>query len=393
MIFFLKIFSFFADFFLKVERKKIAFVVKKNVPFSGNVRILADFILEHEKNTVVVCKLGSVAGIPVSLPPDKLFRGFSVNALIEIYTSSIIFLSHSGRDAMLSRRKAGRRVINLWHGVAIKKIEHLMPRSSLTYKSVKRRYLMRRNSRLYDAMIASSDTDRLLNSLAFGVDLDKICVTGLPRFDYLSQNYKFPEDLQLDIERLDAALAGRTMVLYAPTFREVGESALHFFSSDMVEKTKEFFISKNMVLGIRPHPYDQKALSAICDGEWIIDLRPDILPEPAIALRAAQALIVDYSSIWVDYLLLKRPIVGFMPDIEQYITKERGFIYDFQRIFPGEMSGNWMQVLNAIDGIVGNSFQLNSDEKMKHDIAAQLFLPPDELRFKSTEACVRQFLS
>lgn len=372
---------------------KIAFVIKRTVPFSGNVRALADALLEHGGYQLVIYKDGPLGDVGDYWKSQgaRVYSRFSIAALRDVMSAGTVVLGHSGRDAMLSRRKSGRRVINLWHGVAIKRIEHLMRPGAWSYKAAKRRYLMRRNSRLYDGMIASSSSDRLVNALAFQVELDKIHLTGLPRFDYLAEDYDFPADLQADVDRLDALLAGRRLVLYAPTFREEGTSALNWLEPEVLQRLRAFLRSRNMVLGIRPHPYDQKALRSLCDGEWILDLRPDYFAEPAIALRAASALVVDYSSIWIDYLLLKRPVVGFMPDIDQYMNQDRGFIYDLPSIFPGPMLQEWACVIAALESLAASGFAISAQDEMRHLQAEHLFLPPEHLRFKSTAACMEVF--
>ena len=381
------------DWGRSTDAHKVAFVIKRTVPFSGNVRALADALLEHGNYQLVIYKDGPLgdAGEYWQSQGARVYSEFSAAALRDVMSAGTVVLGHSGRDAMLSRRKRGRRVINLWHGVAIKRIEHLMRPGAWSYKAAKRRYLMRLNSRLYDGMIASSPSDRLVNALAFKVDLDKIHVTGLPRFDYLAEDYCFPADLQADVDRLDALLAGRRLVLYAPTFREEGPSALTWLKPDVLRHLKEFLRSRNMVLGIRPHPYDQEALGSLCDGEWILDLRPDHFAEPAVPLRAASALVVDYSSIWIDYLLLKRPIVGFMPDLEQYITQERGFIYDLPSVFPGPLLQEWVEVMAALDSLAGSDFAVPAASEKRHCQAEHMFLPPEHLRFKSTVACMEVF--
>lgn len=375
------------------DAKKIAFVIKRTVPFSGNVRALADALLEHGGYQLVIYKDGPLgdAGDYWKSQGARVYSRFSVAALSDVMSAGSVVLGHSGRDAMLSHRKSGRRVINLWHGVAIKRIENLMRPGVWSYKAAKRRYLMRRNSRLYDGMIASSASDRLVNALAFQVELDKIHLTGLPRFDYLAEGYCFPADLQADMDRLDALLAGRRLILYAPTFREEGASALSWLEPEVLQRLRAFLHSRNMVLGIRPHPYDQKALQSLCDGEWILDLRPDYFAEPAIPLRAASALVVDYSSIWIDYLLLKRPVVGFMPDMDQYMNQDRGFIYDLASIFPGPILQEWAGVIAALERLAASDFAISAQDEVRHLQADHLFLPPEHLRFKSTAACMEVF--
>lgn len=389
-----RIFIFFFEIFCSTESKKVAFVIKRTVPFSGNIRIVAEALLKQGSHQLVIYKNGALDAdcLKWRALGVRVYECMSVQALRDVHSASVVVLGHSGRDALLRRRKPGRRVINLWHGVAIKRIEHLMPiRKRWSYKSLKRRYLMYVNSRVYDAMIASSATDRLTNALAFGLELDKVHVTGLPRFDYLAPDYVWPPPLQEDATRLDALLAGRRMVLYAPTFRESSASALKRLGSESLKEIKDFLRQRGMVLGIRPHPYDQAALGQLCDGQCILDMSPSAYVEPAVVLRAASGLVVDYSSIWVDYLLLNRPILGLMLDFDDYAKNERGFIFDWPFIFPGPIVNTWSDALIEIKDWHTSDFFRSAKYKENFANAENMFLPPENLRFHSTEVLLNRF--
>lgn len=390
----IKIIALFWEQFCSVDKKKVAFIIKRTVPFSGNTRIFAEVLLVSEKYQLVIFKDGALDAECLAWRACgvRIYEELSIKALRDVHSAQVVVLGHSGRDAFLTRKKSGRKIINLWHGVAIKRIEHLMPAEKFwSYKAWKRRRLMRVNSRVYDAMVASSATDRLTNALAFDLDLDKVYATGLPRFDYLAPGYVFSAYLQADAQRLSASLAGRRMVLYAPTFREAGASALTNLTPDVLAALKSFLQRYNLVLGIRPHPYDQKALAQICDGQWVLDMSPDIYMEPAIVLRAASALVVDYSSIWVDYLLLKRPVIGLMPDFDDYATQERGFIFDLAAIFPGPIFQDWSAVMSGVADLNTDAFAVPQMYSEKFMIAENLFLPAENLRFKSVQACLDLF--
>lgn len=46
-------------------------------------------------------------------------------------------------------------------------------------------------------------------------------------------------------------------------------------------------------------------------------------------------LITDYSSVMFDYSLLKRPMLFYAYDLEQYKNILRGFYFDFEKEAPG----------------------------------------------------------
>ena len=59
-------------------------------------------------------------------------------------------------------------------------------------------------------------------------------------------------------------------------------------------------------------------------------------------------LITDYSSIMIEYSILSRPIVFFTYDLDNYLSKERGFYYDFKKTVPGPIVYTSDELIDAI---------------------------------------------
>ena len=51
----------------------------------------------------------------------------------------------------------------------------------------------------------------------------------------------------------------------------------------------------------------------------------------------SDVLITDYSSVFFDYAILKRPIYFYMYYIEDYATDLRGFYMDIHKELPGKI--------------------------------------------------------
>ena len=56
----------------------------------------------------------------------------------------------------------------------------------------------------------------------------------------------------------------------------------------------------------------------------------------------------DYSSVFLYYAILKRPIYFYMYDIEQYRDQLRGFYLDIYHDLPGEILDNEDDLLTKI---------------------------------------------
>ena len=59
-------------------------------------------------------------------------------------------------------------------------------------------------------------------------------------------------------------------------------------------------------------------------------------------------LITDYSSVFFDYANLKRPMLFYVPDIETYRDKLRGFYFDFEQEAPGPLVKETSRVIEWV---------------------------------------------
>lgn len=358
--------KFFAkyDFFFPKFRHKIVLVVKRNTEFSGNLRVCADVLLAHKKYKVYVYKDGSM---PVSLETAIELKGMKVlknNSWLSFYhlfTSGIMFFSHVPRDAHISVRNKRRVIIGLWHGVAFKNIE-----SQMVDVAPEKLALIKKNSELYDLMTASSLKDKKYLAQSFMVDENIIEVTGLPRYDLLKSTYPLDALLTAQKQRLEHIKSKKMLILYAPTFRERCESHIEQISGSEWFALNDFMYQSNAVLAVRPHPYDLKYPPKIFGSlSSIVWLGHDEFTESNLVLQHSDALIVDFSSIWIDYLLLNRPIVGFAKDFKHYQDIERGFAYDFDNTFPSIFVNNVTDLIVQLNSLINKSIYITDYSEAK----------------------------
>ena len=360
--FFAKYDSFFPKF-----RRKVILVVKKNTEFSGNLRVCANVLLAKKSHKVYVYKDGSM---PASLETAIKAQGMRVlkhnswRSFYHIFTSGVIFFSHVPRDAHISVKSKRRVIVGLWHGVAFKNIE-----SQMVSVAPEKLALIEKNAVLYDLMTASSQKDKKYLAKSFMVDESIIEITGLPRYDLLKSTYTLDEFLNAQKQQLERIKAGKKLILYAPTFREHCESHLEQISHSEWHTLNNFMIANNSVLGVRPHPYDLKHSPELFESlSNIVWLGQDEFTESNLVLQYVDALIVDFSSIWIDYLLLDRPILGFAKDFEHYRDNERGFAYDFSSTFPDVFVNNITDLISQLNLLLSNGIKIK-----KYSAAKKLF--------------------
>ena len=141
---------------------------------------------------------------------------------------------------------------------------------------------------------------------------------GYPRNDDL---VKFSN---MDCEKARQELRipkGKKVILYAPTWRENQHLPGYFISNSFDFEAFQGFV------------YDVSQMD---------DINPLYL--------AADVLITDYSSVFFDYANLRRPILFFMYDYEQYKHEMRDFYFDIHML-PGPVLMNQEEVLKTLKNL------------------------------------------
>ena len=344
------------DWIFPKSSKKVVFVVKKNTDYSGNLRVCADLFLRNGQHKLYVYKDDSM---PKDIEKALTVQGITVlkpNLWLTFYhllTTGIFVFSHVPRDAHLTSRNKNRKVLGLWHGVAFKNIESQMISVSDTKMK-----LIKNNAKLYDLMVASSEADKKYIAKSFLVDESIIDIIGLPRYELLKSDYPFDDFLQLQKNRLSEIKSNMKLVLYAPTFREKTESAFDQVCDEEWIQLQSFLQKSDVILGLRPHSYDIKTSPVVTRKmKNIVWLSQEEFTESNLVLQFVDALIVDFSSIWIDFLLLDRPILGFAKDFEHYCNNERGFAYDFEETFPDKFAHNFDDFFTNLVQVIGDDNQ------------------------------------
>lgn len=161
---------------------------------------------------------------------------------------------------------------------------------------------------------------------------------GLPRNDYLIRNANNRQLQDRVVDQLGIPADYRT-VLFAPTHREGGERNRQLISEVLEEMRliDDRLGEERIILLFRPHYYEEGVREQIVTLKNIRYVGYDVWRDPRDLMIASSALITDYSSIFVDYLLLDKPIVFRVGDIEEY-KKYRGLVieYDGTTQVPGK---------------------------------------------------------
>ena len=145
---------------------------------------------------------------------------------------------------------------------------------------------------------------------------------GYPRNDFLNN---FTAD---DVDRVRNALnipSDKKIILYAPTWRDnqhVSGTGYVFENPIDFDKMRELFADEYVVV-FRPHYFIANEFDFAKYEGFVFDAA--LYPEINDLYIIADVLITDYSSVFFDYSILRRPILFYMYDLEQYQDTIRGF--------------------------------------------------------------------
>jgi CDP-glycerol glycerophosphotransferase (TagB/SpsB family) len=241
--------------------------------------------------------------------------------------------------------------VNLWSGVPLKVFERDIdnPRSRyhrLFHGSLPERWFLSAMMPWHvvrpDLIIATSSETAAITRRAFAVPDDRLVVTGFPRNDALLEAAA-PEHAEALPGPFRAALAAsRKIFLYLPTFRDSGAS----YAGIDWRRLNQLMADRDAIFFYKFHPVARprdtaEGLSNVCELPQDIDVYP-LLP-------SVDALISDYSSIIFDFMLLDRPIVYYVPDLEAFVSGSRALNWHPEELAVGPVCKDFPALLQALD--------------------------------------------
>jgi CDP-glycerol glycerophosphotransferase (TagB/SpsB family) len=216
----------------------------------------------------------------------------------------------------------------VWHAVgAFKRVGH--SRAGLPGGPVPGSRLHRN----YTWATASSEAVRADVAESFGIDVGRVHALGVPRTDPLVDAQVVAAARERVRTRLGIA-PGVRMVVFAPTFRGHGMRTAHY-DVDLVDwEALAKDLAPEWALVVKMHPFVRPLAESRPGLRGVTDVTQ--VREMTELMMAADVLVTDYSSAIFEFALLRRPIVFFAPDIEEY-TASRDFYRPFSRYVIGPL--------------------------------------------------------
>ena len=261
----------------------------------------------------------------------------------------------------------GAQLVQLWHGAPLKHIELDLYRDRLERLRGGLRQILALQKRVlgryptYDVVVSPS---RAFVEHAFGQAFSarRFLATGYPRNDVLL-GWPPPGRIagalawinvdRAAVEQVQAARAqGRRVALFVPTFRR--NMASPFGQVVDPVRLSAFAERAGLLIVVKLHPF--------MHGRYRLDPLPNLIEYAPLGdvyplMAQCDLLITDYSSIYLDYLLLDRPIVFFAHDLEDYVTRDRNLYFPYESVTAGTTCRTQDELEDALAAILYSGFR------------------------------------
>jgi len=307
-----------------IPKKRNRIVIYSNWGFRDNIRTLYQYLVDngYQDKYEIVCASNNF----YHLKKDNKVKFVSIyNGLYYFLTSKYFFYSF-GKYPIKPTNK--QMVVNLWHGMPLKKIGNLENgMENIDYN-------------FFTKLVSSSDLFTPIMKAAFNANDEQMLLVGNIRNDELFEENKDKN------------------IIWMPTYRNSknyhdSQDAIIFSLDDL-----EFNRMNNLLVGyeyhlyIKLHPLEESHFKFKNNYSNIHMLSEDIISQNYGTLYkflgTTSALITDYSSVFLDYYLLNRPVAFTINDYEEYKEK-RGFVFeDVKSLMVGPTISNFDELLKFL---------------------------------------------
>jgi CDP-glycerol glycerophosphotransferase (TagB/SpsB family) len=265
---------------------------------------------------------------------------YTIKACWYYYRAKYIFCTHGVfNDLTLYQNN---KFINLWHGMPLKVIGYMD-------KFQKGQYPIR-----VDITIATSEKFKTIIAKSFHIDEEQVYLIGQPRNDLLFEQTSFFEKYNIDTKKYTK------IGIWLPTYRKAifgefridgnyNEGQISFLGLNDLDLLDNFLQKSGILLILKRHQMDVLQMYSFPKYNNILILKTlNLNIQMYPLLGNTDFLLTDYSSVWVDYEMLKKPIGFVMDDIKEY-ENSRGFTIDnLNQMLPGPILSTLEQLKNFL---------------------------------------------
>lgn len=333
---------------------RLIFIICRMFPMRNKTVMLASFgdniqevIHEVERRTdsrIIVLKEPSCSrkfsgvedGAIINFNPSRI-PAF-IRGIYHLATAKVVFVDNYHLILAACTFSSKATCVQLWHANGAVKLFGFQDKTTKGRPQSAHRRFRQVYGRFHKVVVSSDEMAKIFKQ-AFGLDDDNMLKTGVPRTDFFHSEERLVAARNKMHQELPE-IGGKTVILYAPTFRDGGFTVRDLpIDIGMMEQA----LGETHHLLIHLHPaVDFKGFR---DTGFVTDTsdRHDI----SALLSVTDILITDYSSIPFEFSMLRRPMIFYPYDLEDY-TATRGLWFDYHDATPGPVVNRTADIVEAI---------------------------------------------
>jgi teichoic acid ribitol-phosphate primase len=310
---------------------RVALVTARTATLEGNLRAIHDAIRARRPDLEIVLLLDPYGYGPMS-KLRYLLR--MVRGMYHVRTAGLVIVDNAYLPVHVAPHGAATTVVQVWHAAGALKRFGADATTPLT--EPEQTFLHRH----YDWVVTAGEASREPWAAALRTPVERVLALGTPRTDAF-----FDQDA-MDAARTRVlgaypALAGRRVVLYAPTFRGRGRDKRPTLALDAVRLRAA--LPDDHILVLKTHPNLDPGPMSTAGYDLVVDPVSEIND----LLVVADVLVTDYSSSIFEYALLRRPIVLLVGDLDEY-EADPGLYLDYRAEMIGALVDDTDGVIDAV---------------------------------------------
>lgn len=318
---------------LPVNKKKLSIASDSRTDLSGNLYFIYEELYQRDLNLKIKLELNE------RIDQKKTLFQLLSNAY-HFATSKIILLDDFYPMIYPLNIRKKSDLIQVWHAAGAFKTFGFSRTGRPGGPSPRSR-----NHRNYTKTTVSSEGVREHYAEGFGISVDRVYPTGVPRADiFFDEEYK--KYVRETLYEKYPFLQDKKVILFAPTFRGNGQGSAYFPFNKIDFKELYENLSDEYVFLFKIHPFVNNELSIPYQyRDFFYDFSD--FREINDLLLVTDLLITDYSSVCFEFALLHKPMLFFAFDVEEYI-RTRDFYYDYFDFIPGPLVRSTKEIVNVI---------------------------------------------
>ena len=303
--------------------------------YSDSPRAIFEYLAPRAQIDAAWVALPEAGDLPASA---RRVEPFSPAYLRSVGTSRFV-VSNLQMPRNFQKRR-GATYLQTWHGTPLKRIGFDNPRWEGNPGGLD---AMARDFAKWDYLVTQNRFSTEIFRRAFRFE-GEILEAGYPRNDALRAPDR--DAVRTRVRRELGLDEDQTVVLYAPTWRDNvldDAGALRFGLALELGALTEALGDSHVVL-LRLHYLLAAQYGDDLAGVRNVSRHPDIRD----LYLAADVLVTDYSSAMFDFAVTGKPMLFFVPDLEEYRDELRGFYFDLEEAAPGPLCRTTEEVIAGL---------------------------------------------